>query len=364
MFIRVDRNNHNNNSVFKSYHAGDIDLFCELIDSGHNINCLDKDCSLISCIVANSGSHDDELNKKFFDKMIEADVHLGGIGDELPLLKVAIDYPKDTYYMSELLKKGIPLEYIEEKTSLCDFRWKVRKTGYEQPIFHLLKEYNKEENQENLTKIKLLLDYNINLKKLSNNNEPVLNFIISYKEKYMPELIELFLKHGADPNDIDEHGESTLHKLAQNCTNIELFELLIENNADMNKKNKSGYTPINIAAYYGNITAVKFFVDKGANTKECNNDGMPPIMNAAVMENYTIFEFLSENTNDISIQDKNGDNALHHIARNCCADELKGKRDELMAKYAELMNVRNTSNKTAKDIIRSNMGSINHTLGF
>ncbi|KAJ3553517.1 hypothetical protein NM688_g3564 [Phlebia brevispora] len=68
------------------------------------------------------------------------------------------------------------------------------------------------------------------------------------------ELTEILLKHGADPNIPDKHGDTPLHAVARNAigyeghdVNIGMLHLLVEAGADVSAKNSHGETPLHVA---------------------------------------------------------------------------------------------------------------------
>lgn len=111
---------------------------------------------------------------------------------------------------------------------------------------------------------------------------PVLRYAIdSGSEK----IVMLLLKHGADSN---RHTSSPIihaHRTSANVRNLPLLsyaiqchasqniiELLISHGADINQKTIwNEWTPLMVAAYYGNQAAVKTLLTSGANVTDKNS---------------------------------------------------------------------------------------------
>ncbi|KAI0098154.1 ankyrin repeat-containing domain protein [Nemania sp. FL0031] len=79
------------------------------------------------------------------------------------------------------------------------------------------------------------------------------------------EVVELLLKHGADPKFKDISGLTPLHYAAQEQDTV--GHLLLEYLADPNIRDNSGSTPLHYAARGGNIAMVILLLEFNANTK-------------------------------------------------------------------------------------------------
>ena len=87
--------------------------------------------------------------------------------------------------------------------------------------------------------------------------------------------IKLALTLGANVNSIDfeDHHSKPLHHAAKNG-HSEIAELLLENEADVNAKDRSRRTPLHLAAGYGHPKIVKILLKHGArkDVKDYAND--------------------------------------------------------------------------------------------
>ncbi|HHT0592144.1 TPA: ankyrin repeat domain-containing protein [Legionella anisa] len=93
--------------------------------------------------------------------------------------------------------------------------------------------------------IKWYLDKDIDVNTVDENNQSALAYAVS-----SPELVELFLSHGANPNLKSNSGNTPLHKIAEILTRFYTSQLLQSTiiltaaGADPGLKNEDGQTPI------------------------------------------------------------------------------------------------------------------------
>lgn len=113
---------------------------------------------------------------------------------------------------------------------------------------------------------------------------PVLRYAIDSKSE---EMVKLLLQHGADPDmqttspimhpDIQRGGANVrnlplLSYAIQSGASIEIIKLLIQYGADVNQKTiMNEWTPLMVAAYYGNYAAVELLLVAGADYTAKNN---------------------------------------------------------------------------------------------
>ena len=141
MNINIDKSD--NNPLFEAYEERNYDKFCELIDGGENINCINP-CGelLISEVVSNfSGKKN---NRRFFDKLIESNVLFLKSDNDFDILTASISFQNDIYYMKKILEKGISVNtFGKVKDSINNI------ISYGPPIFEVF-------DKKDVKKIKLL----------------------------------------------------------------------------------------------------------------------------------------------------------------------------------------------------------------
>ena len=111
---------------------------------------------------------------------------------------------------------------------------------------------------------------------------------------YLPKIVKLLLKHGADINAQTKTGESILHVTAHSqSTQINLLEFLLGNGADPNISNRRGLTPLMIAARNGNSIYIATLLRAGANIEAKDRRGRTAIHHAALAGMADAIEILS-----------------------------------------------------------------------
>jgi len=138
-------------------------------------------------------------------------------------------------------------------------------------------------------------------------------------------ILQYLIDHGANINTIYNFEENSIYVdkkvycketpliFAINRKNIELVKILVENGADVNRKNDYGekmpplyYT---LSYDYKNIDIIKYLLHHGANPNEIINDRMDTVFFHAVKNsNDPVIELLVENGADIN--HKNNDNNI------------------------------------------------------
>jgi ankyrin repeat protein len=90
--------------------------------------------------------------------------------------------------------------------------------------------------------------------------------------KDVSKVVELLLKHKADPNLPDDDGTTPLHEAAR-LGDIETAIRLLEFNAKIDAQDKNGRTPLHKAAISGHGDTVDFLLDAGADPTVQDKDG-------------------------------------------------------------------------------------------
>ena len=343
MFIRINRDK--NNPLVMSYMKKDIKQFKKLINNGENVNCLyDGKYSLISAVIANYARFiNNNENKKFFNALMDAKVHLGKIGDEKMLLWMALEHQNDIYYMKRLLESKNEKDYIYERTS--DEIEMVN----EPHIFTAIR-------SEDINKINLLINKKINLHNSKKNNEPVLNYLINRRNKSLSKLLPKFLQLGANPNDCDISGRNALHSLAMHNSNDKLCEILLKYIKNINACDTYGNTPIMYASRYGFLNIINLLTKNNADLDIQNRHKKTAAMMSFDVESIDTSKFdtlklLVEKGADLSKQDIYGDTVAHYVAYNRHYIKDLDKYLELFKNNDITMYLKNESGITVKSLI-------------
>ena len=131
-------------------------------------------------------------------------------------------------------------------------------------------------------------------------NECSLHNALSLTSTRAVELME----NGANPNAIDEYGNTPLHNATESGLD-ELVNTLIEKGADVNVANRDGNTPLNLAIEKSHIKKMeeiaKVLIENGADVNMANKRGYTPL-HLAVRHNPTeIASLLIEKGADVNM---------------------------------------------------------------
>ncbi len=155
-------------------------------------------------------------------------------------------------------------------------------------------------------------------KKFFNNEKDKINdqlIHLSEKGTLSPFALTLLVAADADLNKEDKDGDTPLI-LAAVEGHAKTVKMLIENGADLNKKDKDGGTALIYAASYGYIKIVRELIENGAdlNIQE-NVDGDTALILAASNGDKEIVDLLIKKRADLNKQNINGETALIWAAK-------------------------------------------------
>ena len=302
MFVRID--NKGNNPLLKAYQNGNFDEFEKLVDDGVNVNCTHPNgLSLIQDILKNRMLFDIEHNDKFLNKILKSNVHLGLLGvSDMPLNTcIKLHSHKN---MKKILKYGIDVNSYGETIYHDSFQKR------NPPIFIAI-EY------AFLREIKIILKMKPDLKLLSCCNETVLNFLIKKnKSSKVGTIMSLLMKNGADPRQKNSIGSSLLHTMAMTIDKKELFDIVFNENVDINAIDNDGCTPLMNSVHFGNIETMMILLDRQADVNMRTKSGMTSVMIAVLDGDFEKFKILVKHGADLSIKDNDGNNASYYLAIN------------------------------------------------
>lgn len=89
--------------------------------------------------------------------------------------------------------------------------------------------------------------------------------------------------------------ESFIEAIKKN--DIIIVKALIDAGADINARNRTGLTPLHVAALTGQKAAVELLIDKGANINAKNENGVTPLQMAALQGHQSIVTLLKKHSN-------------------------------------------------------------------
>jgi hypothetical protein len=151
----------------------------------------------------------------------------------------------------------------------------------------------------------------------------------------------------------------TRHKISMSTTNEQLFkalshgkhdevERLVEAGADVNCKDKYGFTPLHRASEKDDMKAVRFFFDNGADVHCKSKHGDTPLHLAAAHGRTEIVLSLAWNGADVDRKNKYGDTPLHDASQNGSIDAAF-----VLIDHGADFSIKNDDGKTALDVAKS-----------
>jgi ankyrin repeat protein len=141
------------------------------------------------------------------------------------------------------------------------------------------------------------------------------------------EEVKILLRYTEDVNVKDILGQTPLHGAAIHGDRLEIVELLVKHGADPNIRDREGRTAFYLAVTKGKIPAAKLLLEYGAdvNAKDSHGDAAPVslsllqhhaglLQRAITSGNFELTRILLLRGADINIQDEAGHGALHKAA--------------------------------------------------
>lgn len=113
--------------------------------------------------------------------------------------------------------------------------------------------------------------------------------------------VDMMLRSGTNPNTSDINGSALSVSILGNHTNI--VKLLIAYGADINSPNKSGNTPLIMAARIGDLSIVTRLIYDGVDINYRNNIGMTALIIASIQGHSSIVKNLLDFDADPLIED-------------------------------------------------------------
>lgn len=99
-----------------------------------------------------------------------------------------------------------------------------------------------------------------------------------------PEAAVVLLQHGADPNQVNEKGNTPLwfaaQSPAQSDGRIAVMKLLLDAGADLHQRCERGSTALHFAAWRGPVEVAEFLLSRGARSDAADDKGKTPLDDA------------------------------------------------------------------------------------
>ena len=106
--------------------------------------------------------------------------------------------------------------------------------------------------------------------------------------------------------EIDQDSKNAALQEACSAGQLDIVKFMIENGADVNAKNNSGGTPLNVASQGDNRDIVELLIENGANINNKNNNGLTPLHQASRNGQKDIVELLIAKGTEVNIKNNAG----------------------------------------------------------
>ncbi|HGF5578991.1 ankyrin repeat domain-containing protein [Klebsiella quasipneumoniae] len=148
-------------------------------------------------------------------------------------------------------------------------------------------------------------------------------------KKNVDEIVALLIGHGADVKAVNASGESVFFLAVDHARSAETITTLANAGADTSLADKSGTTPLMLAAGQGAPAVIAALVQRGAKVDQLSANDLSPLMLAVKMNNKANVEALLEAGASVNLSNKAGYTAIGYSR----AGEV---RQLLLAQHAEL----------------------------
>lgn len=119
------------------------------------------------------------------------------------------------------------------------------------------------------------------------------------------------IKSGADINEKDRYGYTPL-LWAVYSNQLEAVKTFIQMGADIESQDVSGSTPLTLAASYNYSDIAELLVKNHANVNAKDINGQTPLCYAVMYGNESLMKILIDSGADVSVKDKNGQTLLQY----------------------------------------------------
>ena len=89
--------------------------------------------------------------------------------------------------------------------------------------------------------------------------------------------VESMLQEGVSVDYVDDEYDRTALMIASRYNRTNVIQLLLQNGADVNKRDCYGHTPVHYAADWNSTEAISMLIEHGASINIKNNEGDKPI---------------------------------------------------------------------------------------
>lgn len=123
--------------------------------------------------------------------------------------------------------------------------------------------------------------------------------------------VKKYLKNGANPNEVEENGESVICFAMRYHCDSEILNLLIENGADIHHVDDEGVSVFDVAVTYNNLTLIEKLIEDGFDVNRATRrSGFTPLMGAVCYGRVDVIKKLLDMGVNIQSRDAYGLSAI------------------------------------------------------
>ncbi|KAL6696840.1 ankyrin repeat-containing domain protein [Trichoderma pleuroticola] len=162
-----------------------------------------------------------------------------------------------------------------------------------------------------MSMVELLLSNGADIKSRTEEGLTALHLAARHGQK---NTVELLLSYGLDIRDHGRRGRVALHLAAQVYGDrVDLVEVLLAHGADMEIRDERGWTPLIIAANYGNPNIIEILAAHGADVGVQDKEGCTAL-HVTESDSSSVAKILLAHGASVEIRNKQGQTPLHTLA--------------------------------------------------
>ena len=163
-------------------------------------------------------------------------------------------------------------------------------------------------------------------------------------EKNMHKVVLDLIKEGAEVNEKNKHGSTSLHEACY-AGHLDVVQTLLQHGANVATMTKRGYTSLHEASYAGHLDVVQTLLKHGANVATMNKDGKTSLHYACWQGHAAVVQTLLQHGADVAARDNNGDTPVDY-AEVCDKEVMKEEVKAALLKHGADVAARDTNGET------------------